>query len=72
MKSPKKKMMEVGDFNRSITMSDSKWLYTNFPSEKSEYIRVNNGKIVGTKLLREGLLIDLDIKGNVIGVEILK
>ncbi len=63
---------KVKSYAREIKIKDSKWLYTNFPGEKSEYIKVSNNKISITKEMRHGLYIDLDKKGNVVGVEIIR
>ena len=51
------------------------WTYTKDTESGSEYIALSNhigrGKVSGTKVLREGLLIDLNAIGEIIGIEIL-
>lgn len=52
-------------------IEDSTWFYQVCPPAQAEYIGVRKGIVSYTRELRNGLLIDLDIKGNILGVEIL-
>ena len=53
-----------------FTIEGSPWHYTRDFID-SEYIKVGQGGVIETRTLREGLMIDLDSKGNIVGVEIL-
>lgn len=55
-------------------MEQPYWIYTKDDITGAEYISLSNNskpRAFGTKVLREGLMIDLDVDGKVIGVEIL-
>jgi uncharacterized protein YuzE len=51
------------------------WTYSKDYATNAEYIafsnRVGRGVVAKTKVLREGLLLDLNEKGEVVGIEIL-
>lgn len=50
---------------------DSVWYYKLDPSAQAEYIGVRKGVIVYTRELRNGLNIDLDARGNILGIELI-
>lgn len=58
-----------------ITTTSPSWAYTIDKTTGAEYIscvgEIKRGKVTKTKKLRENLLIDLDEKGKVLGIEIL-
>ncbi len=54
--------------------SKPKWVYTKDNLSGAEYISLSNEykpRFSGTKVLREGLLIDLNVEGEIVGIEIL-
>lgn len=51
-----------------------KWCYTKDSVTGAEYISIGGSttpRVHWTKVLRENLLIDFDVEGNIVGVEIL-
>ena len=50
---------------------DSPWFYQLDPRARAEYIGVRRGIVSYTQEIRNGLLIDLDSRGNILGIEIL-
>lgn len=56
-------------------MKQPHWTYTKYNMTGAEYIafsnRIGRGVVAKTKELREGLLIDLDGDGKIVGIEIL-
>lgn len=45
--------------------------YTRDLDSGAEYIKVSDKDIWETKVLRNGLLVDLDSKGDIVGIEII-
>jgi uncharacterized protein YuzE len=48
------------------------WKYKNSPKTNAEYITFRKSKIKHSVVLREGLILDLDDKDQVVGLEIIK
>lgn len=66
----RKKVREFRDYRGSFTL-DGSWSYTVCPPAQAEYIRVRNGLVSYTRELRNGLIIDIDKDGYILGVEII-
>lgn len=67
----KKKVKKVRSMGRDLN-ANTAWIYTWDAASNAEYIKIGGTKhSCGTKVLREGLMIDFDALGNVVGVEIL-
>src|SRR3990167_11002828 len=56
---------------KNIPETNTPWLYTHDKSIGTEYIKIRQGNSASQKVLREGLIVDLNEEGEVVGVEIL-
>ena len=56
---------------KNIPETNTPWLYTHDKSIGTEYIKIRQGNSASQKVLREGLIVDINEEGEVVGVEIL-